>query len=366
MSREQQSQGIFARRRSPALVAALAVLLLAAGATAEERRLPEQLFSEDGRTRAAGIKLVVEHEQRAALPKIEDMARSDPGPGVRKFACWAMGKLGGREHLRTLRWVATNDGSPKVREQARRAVAAIEAREPVAPAAPGGGAPERGCETDADCGKRGVCDGGDCVPLIGSDDERAADDDAPLATAGYALEAGVIGIIGSGAVLGLSIGAAYRKEDLLPAIPIAVGATLITVVAAPAIKSGSKSARRTPGVEGSLAFRVIGWIAFGIHVGGSLALAAAIPFHWLNADEDGNGWTPQRSWIIANGAMGATALLCLAIDALVARSQAREVIERNEREPRERLAGPTLRPFVGPVGGTGAASGAVAGVVAFF
>jgi len=211
------------------------------------------------------------------------------------------------------------------------------------------------CAKDADCKENRICNEGVCQ-------------DTRTPTTGWALEAGIIGFAGSAAVGGLTIYSALNTEKLLPAIPLAAVATLVTLIVAPSAKSGSKSVRDSCDAEGVLTLRVIGWIAFGVHIGGSLALAGVVPLHWFYKDEDGDGWTPETSWVLTNGLIGMVSLISLSIEALVARSQAKRIIEKAEQEKNNRhpKTALTLSPVLAPHTTQGKTTGALAGIAGTF
>ncbi len=321
--------------------------------------LRDLLNSANPKRRAKGIQKVVRNRVTNALPKLEKMAKNDPVPGIRRLACWAIGELELKGGMLTLRTVARRDEAERVREAARRAMARIEGKpvtvaETPEPAQTTKEKESTGgqCQKDTDCKGERICNQGICKNL------------EKFPTTGWALEASVIGFVGSAAMFGLTIYAALHPEDLLPAIPLAAGATLVTVIVAPSVKSGSRSVRDNSDIPGSLTLRVLGWVCFGIHIGGSAALAVAIPFHWLKKDNEGANWTPQSSWIWANGAVGMASLLLLSIEALVARQQAVKRIE--ELDQQKRRGDTTLRaslsPFIAPALGTNGTAGAIAGL----
>ncbi len=347
----------------------------------------EQLASSDPKIRARGIQTIVTKRITTALPKLEAIAKTDQSTGVRRLACWAIGELRLKAGMLTLRTVARNDPSESVKTAAKRAITKLggdpsAATPPVAPVptptpaptTPAAKPPQTtprpttsptlthtpvaiptpvagACLKDTDCKGDRVCLDGTCQTLT------------KHATTGWAAEAAVIGFLGTGAVGGLSVYAAKHPEDLLPAIPLAAGATLVTVIIAPAVKSGSLSVREPNGVSGSLALRVIGWGAFGAHLVGSAALAAAIPFYWLKRDDEGGNWTPQRSWITTNAVLGMVSLTMLSIDTLISLGQAKRLgrlpveMKSKEHEEEELSMAPYLSPIITEHGTTGASLG---------
>jgi hypothetical protein len=288
------------------------------GRTNAKGALPRELISEDPATRIKGIQIVAKNEQKEAYPKLKAMVQHDPVPQVRQYACWALGKLGLKEGIPTLKTARDNDTSPLVTKAATLALGRLGVKE--APPLPKTET-KIPCKKDADCEGNDLCKEGVCHP---PEKEKV--------TTGWSLESAIIGFVASGVVSGLTIYAALYPEQLLPSIPLAAGATVIVLITVPAINSGSKSVRKYDGVPGSLTLRVLGWTCFGLHIGGSLALAALIPLHWINVDSNGNGWTPPTSWIIGNGVLGVASVIFLSVEALVARRQALRIIKASEEE----------------------------------
>lgn len=345
------------------VAAALLILLATITAYAQEFNLQ----ATEPRDRAEAISHIVQTRQVEALEELEKVAKSDPIPGIRRLACWAIGELHLEAGVPTLRTVVITDHSAGVRLSAKRALEKINLfHRPVPP--PGGQTQHRsanlatpenesgGCFKDTDCKAKRVCSAGTCQ------------DAAKRPTMGWALEASVIGYVGAAAVGGLTIYAALHPEDLLPSIPLAASATLVTIIAAPSVKTGSQSVRDPNGVPGSLTLRAIGWLSFGIHICGSLALAAAIPFHWINENEEGERWTPNKSWIVANGIVGMASLIVLASEALVARHQvlSKPPPQASQQKPARAAEKLSLAFFTAPTAIAGGISGGVAGLAGTF
>jgi hypothetical protein len=330
----------------------------ASDAAAAKLSPDEQLNSDDPKVRAKGVQTVVRNKIDKALPKLEEIVEKDSVPGIRRLACWAIGELKLKAGALTLRKAARSDQSGGVRTAAKRALEKIEGE---------------GAFKEEEAAKTKEEEPGTCLKDTDCKGDRicidaACQDIKKRPSLGWAMEASVIGFIGTAAVGGLSMYAALHPEDLLPAIPLAASATLVTVIVAPAVKSGSKSIRDGTDIPGSLTLRVIGWACFGLHLGGSLALAVAIPFHWLKKDEQGENWTPQTSWIMTNSIVGMVSLLTLSIEALVTRSQAKKRIAEVEAEEAQKRQKPkvSLSPFLAPVLTQGEATGASAGFVGRF
>ncbi len=326
--------------------------------------LPRELASSNGRERAQGIKIIVAKRLISALPKLESMARTDPGPGVRRFACWAIAELELKAGIPTLQHVFKTDTVPAVRKAADQALAKLRApRQTQPPAPPPQPAPRPEpsveCHSDLSCSPGLRCVDNHCVDEPKS--PSPSNGSAGIVTTGWALEAGVIGLIGAAGVGGLSIAAAIKKEEMMPAIPIAIGASLVTLIVAPSIKTGSKSARKTEGVSGSLTMRVIGWLSFSVHIGGSLALGALIPLYFVDEAKGEEGQPPETSWIITNGALGMVSLIALSIDALIARRQASKIKQRLNASAGAKTS-LEWRPYISPTVDRSGISGATAGL----
>jgi hypothetical protein len=285
--------------------------------------LPRELISEDPATRIKGIQIVAKNEQKEAYPKLRAMVKHDPVPEVRQYACWAIGRLELTEGIPTLESARDNDTSPLVTIAATRALERLGIKQ-TPKSTPPEAAPKIPCKKDADCKENNLCKEGLCQP---PKKEKV--------TTGWTLEAAIIGFVSSGVIGGLTIYAALYPEQLLPSIPLAAGATVVTLISVPAVNSGSKSARKYDGVNGSLTLRVLGWTSFGLHLAGSLTLAGLIPLHWLKVDQNGNGWTPPTSWIIGNGALGMASVIFLSIETLIARKQALRIMKKQEKEQTE-------------------------------
>ncbi len=329
------------------------------GKTAQGKpSLKELLNSDDPKMRAKGIQMVVRGDVTKAQHKLNRLATDDSVPGVRRLACWAIGEMKAKGGVLTLKSVIRRDSVEGVREAAKLALIQIEGEETSFENSPPGSGETAGdptpvkeglCQKDTDCKGERICKDNMCQDL------------KKFPTKGWALEASIIGFVGTAAVGGLTIYAALNMEKLLPSIPLAASATLITIIVAPSVKSGSLSVRDPSGVPGSLTLRVLGWICFGLHLGGSVALAAAIPFHWLKTTDDGNNWTPEKSWVISNGAVGMASLLLLSAETLVARHQAVQRLDELERE-KKTDSNLTLIPFIAPTAANNQATGAIAGL----
>jgi hypothetical protein len=184
------------------------------------------------------------------------------------------------------------------------------------------------CKADVDCKGDRVCEGGQCVDpktkLPEEEPPRKVDDDGVKVTisdrgyedtdnpTNWALPAGIIGIIGMAAVLGLGIASEITKEDNIPSIPLGAGATVLVAAIGPVEFAGGASARRASGAGGVAGLRIAGWVAYGV----SLALALyLIAFGLLDN-------TPFDGLITTTSGIGALSLLFFAIDDFVSYSEA--------------------------------------------
>ena len=327
-----------------AVLLCAAVVCLAPGRAAaqEAYALPAELSDARPDVRAAAIKALVAQGETRAMGKIAALARKDPDEGVRAVAAWAVGEMDIKMRKSLLSAVAEKDGSAKVRDAAKGALEKLDGAPPVpAPGEPGA---TRAVEPD-----------GTVVTCA----------EKQPATTGFAWGAGVFGFLGTAGVGALYISAAVKKDELVPAIPLAAAGTGLTAITAVIVAVGSKSARGQPGVGGSIGLRLFGWLTFGFHIVGSAVLAAAVPFHWIKEDSSGNKWTPPMGWIIANGATAMISIVALSADSLVAASQAQTLVEDERARARERKATPavSLAPFVAPVASDGfGTSGAMLGL----
>ena len=315
-------------------------------------RLPEGLMNSNWRVREQTIKKAIRDVDTKTMGKLAAMSRKDPHEKVRQAAAWAVGEMDLKMRKSVLWAIIQSDESAAVRSEAEMALKKLEGRyskdidkpadkPPVAAVV--STTPIEGCQKDTDCKGERIC----LAP--------------PHPTAGWSRGAGIYGFVGAIAEGGLSLSAALNKEHLVPAIPLAAGGTVVTVISAAIISAGSNSARTMPEITGSLGFRLLGWLSFGFHITGSLALATAVPFHWLKEDEDGNKWTPPTAWIVANGGLGMLSLICLSLDSIIAGNQAKAITSQYRQRQKTEMTFnwiPSVSPVFGPDGSTGAVVGA--------
>jgi hypothetical protein len=93
------------------------------------------------------------------------------------------------------------------------------------------------------------------------------------ADTGWANGAGVYGLVASGVVAVLAIGA-IAADDNDVSIPLGGVATAIAAISAPIVAVGAGSARGHPAVTGSPGLRVAGWVAYGLGIIDAIVILA--------------------------------------------------------------------------------------------
>jgi hypothetical protein len=131
---------------------------------------------------------------------------------------------------------------------------------------------------------------------------------------GWASGAGVFGIIAGLGIIGLTAGSEATKDEQIPALPLGVGATVLTAVAGPVVAIGAASARDNPGIHGAPGLRVAGWLGY------VLTLLDATVLLGLGVAEV----EPPDGVILSVGLLGGTSMACLASDAFISASQAKD------------------------------------------
>lgn len=275
--------------------------------------------SSDVETRKQAIQNAVATHNVRAMKQIASLAKSDPDPSVRIVAAWAIGAMDLKMRQQLLEAILANDSSQAVRIQAKDSLQKLSA-----------GPPQSspfisGCNKDTDCKGPRIC----TAP--------------PKIATGWARKAGLYGIGASGVSLGLSLFSAYNRKDMTLAIPLAASATVISITSAVIITAGSKSAKSHPDVNGSLALRLMGWLSMGFHITGTVALATAIPFHWIKRDEEGFGWYPPVSWLLINGALGVSGLLALSFEAIASHKQVMQIKQKQLKKRHTPFVAPTIK-----------------------
>jgi hypothetical protein len=216
------------------------------------------------------------------------------------------------------------------------------------------------CKADVDCKGDRICERGKCVdprtrqpdsppppatpPPPTSPPPKAEEDDGVKVTisdigaptyddydTGWALTAGIIGLVGAVATAGLHIGAALTRnddvdifdvgfeeteeidDDEVPALPLLAAGVASMAVLGGLSFAGGRSARSGTGATGSLGLRIGGWIAFGVSAAVSLFLMLYDAVDLFN---------PPEPLYIASGLVGATSCVLFAVDALLSHSEA--------------------------------------------
>jgi hypothetical protein len=180
-------------------------------------------------------------------------------------------------------------------------------------------------------------------------------------SAGWAIGAGIVGLVFSGVVLGLAAGAdasrpytyyssyTHHRGDAEVSLPLSITSLVLTAVMVPVIASGGSSARRDTDLHGAIVLRVFSWIFYGC------ALAAGvvgIPLQILEATPDG--------YLIVPGALGAASLIFMAIDNFISFGQNRHLasqIEEQEHPTSSLEIGQYIAPVMMPNGTVGLTAG---------
>jgi len=174
------------------------------------------------------------------------------------------------------------------------------------------------CTKDTDCKGNRICVNGECVePLTSTMPESSAPQQPASSqnmSAGWALPAAVAGFASIAPIMGLAIGAAANSEEPAISIPLGAAATGLLGAAVPIVAVGGKSAHTGGSGPSRLAFRIPGWIAYG------LALADATTMIILGASDV----TVPPAPIVITGVLGSSACALMSVDALVARKYALE------------------------------------------
>lgn len=190
---------------------------------------------------------------------------------------------------------------------------------------------------------------------------------------GWAMGAGIAGLISAVAVLGLGVGSemaahdgtrnycdeydCYEEGDTDKALTLGGAATGILAIMGPVVFSGARSPKGD-GVWGVGALRVVGWITYGVGLalaGGQLVLGLT--------DED----VPE-GFIAATGVVCATSLTMFSIDAFIARGQASRlmaVVPKANPDSTSFAYQPVVTP-VYSLDGSGTATGATFGLAGRF
>ncbi|MBI5549664.1 MAG: hypothetical protein HY901_37735, partial [Deltaproteobacteria bacterium] len=163
--------------------------------------------------------------------------------------------------------------------------------------------------------------------------------------AGWALGAGITGLVFGGIVLGLASASETTKGELVPSMPLGATALLLTIIMCPVTASGGSSARRGTDLHGVVPLRVFAWLFYGFAIASGLGLTVVGALDV----------TPPDGLIVATGGLAALSFLFLSIDDFVSFGQAKALANRMERGEASlevaHYAAPVLLPD-GSVGGS--------------
>ena len=201
------------------------------------------------------------------------------------------------------------------------------------------------CTRDADCSGDWICSKGACTSPHSQPAVPAgllSPQPRPRhAGPGWSLGAGITGLVFAGIVAGLAVSSELTISQDLPGLPLGFSGMMLHGIVSPIVFAGGSSARRTPGVEGVLAMRIIGWISYG------LAWAAGVAAIVL-ATEPSDG-IPNGP-MAAIGGFGCLSLTMFSIDALVGHSEAGSLAPETPSSSRpSRTSDFALVPSLAPV-----------------
>ncbi len=168
--------------------------------------------------------------------------------------------------------------------------------------------------------------------------------------AGWALGAGIVGLVFGGITLGLTGASEATKDELVPSMPLGGAALVLSIIMIPVTASGGTSARRGTDLRGVVPLRVLGWVFYaGMIVTGvvTISLAAATEKE------------PPDGLIMSIGGVAALSYLFFAIDDFVSFAQAKGLAHRIERGEASLEVAEYFTPVVTPNGGVGVAAGLV-------
>jgi hypothetical protein len=174
------------------------------------------------------------------------------------------------------------------------------------------------------------------------------------ADTGWAMGAGITGIISAVGVLGLSVGAAVNVDDTLTSMSMGGTATLGLIVFGPVVSAGARSPTGE-GVHGSTGLKVGGWVTYGLGVANAVTLllmgAASAAGDDVLLDD-----ATMAGLITVTGLLGATSLTLFSIDAFIARGQAaRQMAVRSSDQDAGLRIAPVFAPIAPPAQHPGAA-----------
>jgi hypothetical protein len=137
---------------------------------------------------------------------------------------------------------------------------------------------------------------------------------------GWALGGALIGFASAGIGFGVATASAATTGHLVPSLPLGALATLIFGLSVPLAAMASSSVRNGAYVSGSVGLRVAAWVLYGVTLG--LAVVAVIL---------GFSVEIPAPVIMALATSGLAAAVLMSIEALVARSQASDAVEKARR-----------------------------------
>ncbi|MEW5741706.1 MAG: hypothetical protein AB1938_22495 [Myxococcota bacterium] len=175
------------------------------------------------------------------------------------------------------------------------------------------------CRTDIECKGDRVCVAGECRAPTPGDGASAMLTQRPATlreVPGWSAGGAVLGFLSGGAVMGLSVASALTQGSFVPSLSFGASATLVFAVTTPIVEASSASVRTQAGVPGSFGLRLCAWIFYG------LTLANALAAVTIGA-AGGEVPTPL---IYTLGGLGLTTEAMFSIEALVARSQASDLV----------------------------------------
>lgn len=167
---------------------------------------------------------------------------------------------------------------------------------------------------------------------------------------GWAIGAGVTGLVFGVIVVGLAGASESTKVDKIPSLPLGITALVLTIAMCPVTASGGSSARAGTDLHGVVPLRVFAWLFYGLAIGGGVLTAV------LGAADH----RPPDGLIIGIGGLAGLSFLFLSIDDFVSFAQNRGLAERYERGMTSSLElAHYLSPFLTPDGKVGGSVGLV-------
>jgi len=160
--------------------------------------------------------------------------------------------------------------------------------------------------------------------------------DRPKPKSGWAVGAGIVGLVFMPVILGLTGASEATRTSLDPSLPLGITALVLHIVMVPIVGSGGSSARKGFDISGAVPLRVFAWIFYGLTIAGGVVTAV------LGAAGD----TPPGGLIIGMGGASALALLFLSIDNFISAGQAKALANRMENGEASRLE---MREYIAPM-----------------